>query len=403
MTEFNNGEKAVEMGQTDAPVAPVPKKSMHESEAAALKYSYKITPHFYEKDVPKEQHDRPTNRRKSMRYTWPSFFPIAFALQFKKLVNIFYLITGILNFFPAIQVNSPIAVILPTCMIMLLGVVKEFVGEYKRYKDDKMVNATPVMRMAMPGAPEYTTSGGKIEWTKTCLADLRVGDIIKIDDREQVAADCVLLQVKDNKPEAFVKTAALDGERNLKPKLADKELSENFDKLFGPKIDQSKVNMTVSCIPPTKELYYFEGRLKACLPGNPDFRQNITLNQFLHRGSYIENSGHVIAMVVYTGTESKLIMNLGKYVYKMSSFEKILNRIMIFNLLLAIFIALITAIFTTIWTGNHETHEYIYYEYDSGAEYLIAFFRVYLIVNSFVPLDLLAMLEISKLMFTPIM
>jgi len=30
-------------------------------------------------------------------------------------------------------------------------------------------------------------------------------------------------------------------------------------------------------------------------------------------------------------------------------------------------------------------------------------FRVYLIVNSFVPLDLLAMLEISKLLFTPIM
>lgn len=34
---------------------------------------------------------------------------------------------------------------------------------------------------------------------------------------------------------------------------------------------------------------------------------------------------------------------------------------------------------------------------------MTAFFRVYLIVNSFVPLDLLAMLEISKLIFTPIM
>lgn len=34
---------------------------------------------------------------------------------------------------------------------------------------------------------------------------------------------------------------------------------------------------------------------------------------------------------------------------------------------------------------------------------MISFFRAYLIVNSFVPLDLLAMLELSKLMFTPIM
>ena len=29
--------------------------------------------------------------------------------------------------------------------------------------------------------------------------------------------------------------------------------------------------------------------------------------------------------------------------------------------------------------------------------------RIYLIVNSFVPLDLLAMLELSKLLFSPIM
>lgn len=79
-----------------------------------------------------------------MRYTWPTFFPIAFGLQFKKLVNIFYIITGILNFFPQIAVNSPIAVLGPTFCIMLLGVTKEFVGELKRYKEDKIVNATKV-------------------------------------------------------------------------------------------------------------------------------------------------------------------------------------------------------------------------------------------------------------------
>ena len=112
---------------------------------------------------------------------------------------------------------------------MLLGVLKEFVGELKRYKEDKIVNATPVMRLALPGSAEANSAGGKIAWEKTCLADVKVGDIIKIDDREQVPADCVLLQVADNKAEAFVKTAALDGERNLKPKLADAKLSANID------------------------------------------------------------------------------------------------------------------------------------------------------------------------------
>ena len=98
-------------------------------------------------------------------------------------MNIFYIITGILNIFPAIQVNSPLAVIIPTCAIMLLGVVKEFVGELKRYNEDKVVNATPVQRLAMPGSPKYAATN-EIQYERTTLAELQVGDIIKIEDRE---------------------------------------------------------------------------------------------------------------------------------------------------------------------------------------------------------------------------
>jgi predicted membrane-bound spermidine synthase len=65
-------------------------------------------------------------------------------------------------------------------------------------------------------------------------------------------------------------------------------------------------------------------------------------------------------MVVYTGVESKLILNLGKYVFKMSSFEKILNRIMIINLLLAIVIGLATAAVYVSFTNSHLEHFYVF-------------------------------------------
>lgn len=87
---------------------------------------------------------------------------------------------------------------------------------------------------------------------------------------------------------------------------------------------------------------------------------NLDLNQFLHRGSFIENSGHVIALVTYTGTDSKLILNLGKYVYKMSSFDQILNRIYVINLLMAIVIALITAGFYVSFVTDHLDHGYLF-------------------------------------------
>ena len=67
---------------------------------------------------------------------------------------------------------------------------------------------------------------------------------------EQVPADCILLKVEDQKPEAFVKTAALDGERNLKPKLANELLSAGLDSLIGPKADTEKIRLSVNCIVP---------------------------------------------------------------------------------------------------------------------------------------------------------
>ena len=159
---------------------------MKESEKAAELYTFGVTPLLYRDKILKEQAECPTNKRKSTQYTWLTFFPVAFALQFKKLVNIFYIVTGILNMFKSIRVNSPIVVLTPTIIIMLMGVYKEFVGEWKRYKDDKKVNATPVTRLALPGSANFkgTNGGNEMQWEKVTLADVKTGDIVMIEDQE---------------------------------------------------------------------------------------------------------------------------------------------------------------------------------------------------------------------------
>ena len=166
---------------------------MKESEKAAALYSFGVTPTLYRDLVSKDQAERTTNKRKSTRYTWVTFFPIAFGLQFKKLVNIFYIMTGILNMFPSIQVNSPIVVLVPTFIIMLIGVAKEFVSELQRWKDDKKINATPVKRLAMAGSSNFKAGTSEMTFENVTLADVKGGDIIKVDDLEQVPADCILL------------------------------------------------------------------------------------------------------------------------------------------------------------------------------------------------------------------
>lgn len=104
----------------------------------------------------------------------------------------------------------------------MLGVVKELIGECKRYKEDKIVNATPVKRLSLKGSKAYGENGANDpQFEDTTLAEVVVGDIIRVKDGEALPTDCVLIQVEDDKPECFVKTAALDGERNLKPKLSN--------------------------------------------------------------------------------------------------------------------------------------------------------------------------------------
>lgn len=119
--------------------------------------------------------------------------------------------TAIFQCIPAVSTNSPIVIIIPLSFVIGMGILQELIGELKRYNDDKKTNAIPACRLACKGTSEFE---------ETNLAGIKVGDILKIQDYEEVPADCVLIKTESEKGEAFVKTSQLDGERNLKPKLA---------------------------------------------------------------------------------------------------------------------------------------------------------------------------------------
>ena len=55
------------------------------------------------------------------------------------------------------------------------------------------------------------------------------------------------------------------------------------------------------------------------------------MKQFLPRGSILRNSGGagVLALTLYTGGDSKLILNQGSLKYKASNTDKTLNKIYI--------------------------------------------------------------------------
>jgi 4-hydroxybenzoate polyprenyltransferase len=99
-------------------------------------------------------------------------------------VNIFYLVTAILNFIPAIAVNKPAATLVPLSFVILLGIAKEAVAEIKRYQDDKKTNAVKAIRMIDGKGTPGIVCKDDARFEETCLSEIKCGDILKIVDGE---------------------------------------------------------------------------------------------------------------------------------------------------------------------------------------------------------------------------
>ena len=75
------------------------------------------------------------------------FLPRSLLLQFTRVANCFYLVNAILQSVPSISTNDPLATVIPLAYVVLLGMLKEFIADYKRSKSDKLVNNYPCTRL----------------------------------------------------------------------------------------------------------------------------------------------------------------------------------------------------------------------------------------------------------------
>ena len=87
-----------------------------------------------------------------------------------------------------------------------------------QHKADKKVNSRLVLVLA------------KGQWTPTAWADVRTGDLVKLKSGEFLPADVVLLSSSEPQGIAYIETASLDGETNLKIRQA---LAETYEALAG--------------------------------------------------------------------------------------------------------------------------------------------------------------------------
>ena len=187
-------------------------------------------------------------------------------------------------------------------------------------------------------------TGGSIRWERTLWKKLEVGDIVLLRDNDQVPADIVVLSTSDPEGICYLETKNLDGETNLKPRRSIKATSS-----ITSEDDIEKSSFYLDSEPPHQNLYQYHGILRY-----PDTRteeekqESVTINELLLRGCAVRNTAWIIGLVVFTGADTKIMLNGGDTPSKRSKIEKETNFNVIVNFVLLSIMCLIAAIFSGI-------------------------------------------------------
>jgi phospholipid-translocating ATPase len=155
-------------------------------------------------------------------------------------------------------------------------------------------------------------------WKKTMWEDIRVGDFVKIMDNESIPADILICATSEDENVAYVETKNLDGETNLKSRNAQPALTQ----LRTAAECANKLNkFRVDCDRPDTNMYKLNGTVVLA----EDEKHPLDLQMTLLRGTVLRNTGWVVGVVLFTGEDTKIVMNSGGTPSKRSKVERQMN------------------------------------------------------------------------------
>merc|ERR1719471_167631 len=294
-----------------------------------------------------------TNQISTAKYSVITFIPKFLYEQFRRYANIFFLCIGLLQQIPGVSPTGKYVTIVPFLIILAATAAKEIYEDLKRHKADRKVNHSKV---------KVLTSDGKT--TKKKWRDVCVGDILIVEKSSFFPADLVLLSSSEPQGMCYIETSNLDGETNLKIRSS---LQATTDLTSEQQL--SRLTGIVEAELPNRHLYEFAGKLSPprdrSAAGDSitvsDEEIPINADQLLLRGAKLRNTSWVFGLVVYTGHESKLLMNSTKTPLKRSTIDRVTNYQIIALFGILVLIALISAIANYVKSSKEEDHAYFRY------------------------------------------
>ncbi|KAK6173412.1 hypothetical protein SNE40_016867 [Patella caerulea] len=317
-----------------------------------------------------------SNEISTAKYNFFTFFPKFLFEQFRKYANIFFLFIALIQQIPNVSPTGRYTTAVPLLLILMVSAIKEIIEDFKRHRADDAVNNRKAQ--VLRGGTWQT-----IKWTQ-----VNVGDIVKVLNGGFFPADLILLASSEPQAMCYIETSNLDGETNLKLRQGTTHTSDvlTSEDLFNMK-------GVIECELPNRHLYEFVGNIrpsgKSAYPVGTD--------QLLLRGALLKNTNWIFGVVVYTGHQTKLMLNSTSAPLKRSNVEKLTNTQILILFVLLVILSLISAVANSVWENKHVNKDWYLYNKDSEPSNfgynLLTFIILY---NNLIPISLQVTLEVVK-------
>nr|XP_019934833.1 PREDICTED: probable phospholipid-transporting ATPase IM [Paralichthys olivaceus] len=320
------------------------------------------------------------NHIKTSKYNIVTFLPLNLFEQLQRVANAYFIVLLILQLIPTISSLSWFTTIVPLVLVLLITAVKDATDDYFRHKSDQQVN----------NRQSQVLIRGSLQNKK--WMNVLVGDIIKLENNQFVAADILLLCSSEPNGLCYIETAELDGETNLKVRQALTVTSDlgDISKLM-------EFDGEVICEPPNNKLDKFTGTLFW-----RDSKYPLDNDRMLLRGCVLRNTECCFGMVIFAGLQTKLMQNCGRTKFKRTSIDKLMNTLVLWIFAFLICMGVILAIGNTIWESRIGRSFQVFLpwtEFQSSAVFsgFLTFWSYIINLNTVVPISLYVSVEVLRL------
>uniref|UniRef100_A0A8C9WFE3 Phospholipid-transporting ATPase n=1 Tax=Scleropages formosus TaxID=113540 RepID=A0A8C9WFE3_SCLFO len=247
----------------------------------------------------------PRNAIKNQKYNIFTFVPGVLYQQFKFFLNLYFLVVACSQFVPHVKIGYLYTYWAPLGFVLAVTMVREAVDEVRRYRRDKEMNSQLYSKLTVRGKVQVKSS------------DIQVGDLIIVEKNQRIPADMIFLRTSEKNGACFIRTDQLDGETDWKLKVA----VACTQRLPALGVSNFHLNSFIYCRF-RKEiilLLYKEDT-------DPVIHESLSIENTLWASTVVA-SGTVIGVVIYTGKETRSVLNTSHAKNKVGLLDLELNRL----------------------------------------------------------------------------